>query len=362
MKLVVLISMIILVTFTNCEAGNTYDVFKESWCGNSKVDVEIISQDGEKAIVTKASIVVPTSLSKVQKSDYKNVKLIPKTFQGLILYLESAANEKHLGVIYNYDEDDKQSIYIPYLYLSSIEEVDDKFVVTMDRTFNSNTYFTFNIVPQPDSFETNLCDCQRRMLKERIVQNFSRRKDILLELSERIVAALADIESTQKALEDAHKIKIDRSEKKIIEERIKKLEAQHKSLKEDLAKKNEAQKRDKEIKKDLEGKLQQAKSKVNFFLREVKKTEMKLNNGYINSEAHYKVQKASQIVVDNIQRDLSEIQEYSSDFKSWQKRSNELLKRVKNKQSFENADFKKTIQALKIDYETLKSDFNKKLQ
>jgi len=139
------------------------------------------------------------------------MKLIPKIYQGLILHLQDAADEKHLGTVYNYDEDDKSSIFIPYLYLSAVEQVADKFVVTMERTFKDNSSFTFYIVPQPDSFDTNMCDCQRRMLKERIVQNFQRRKDILRELALKMVDQVGMIEITTKNLREAEARVIDES-------------------------------------------------------------------------------------------------------------------------------------------------------
>jgi len=183
MKLIVTLSVLLISLSAITCVGNAFD---KKWCGNSKVDVEITTNWEGKKEKTHASIVVPTTLSEVSIFDDKVAKLIQKTEQGLVLTLDGKANAKHLGVIYNYDEDDNTQIFIPYLYLSSITPNMDILNVNMARTFAKVETKMFNIVPVVDAFGTPLCECQQAMLLERIQQNLTKRLAILAHISKNI--------------------------------------------------------------------------------------------------------------------------------------------------------------------------------
>jgi len=183
MKLIVTLSVLLISLSAITCVGNAFD---KKWCGNSKVDVEITTEWDGKKEKTHASIVVPTTLSEVSIFDNKVAKLIQKTEQGLVLTLDGKANAKHLGVIYNYDEDDNTQIFIPYLYLSSITPNMDILNVNMARTFAKVENKMFNIVPVVDAFGTPLCECQQAMLLERIQQNLTKRLAILAHIAKNI--------------------------------------------------------------------------------------------------------------------------------------------------------------------------------
>ena len=183
MKLIVTLSVLLISLSAITCVGNAFD---KKWCGNSKVDVEITTEWAGKKEKTHASIVVPTTLSEVSIFDDKVAKLIQKTEQGLVLTLDGKANAKHLGVIYNYDEDDNTQIFIPYLYLSSVTPNMDILNVNMARTFAKVETKMFNIVPVVDAFGTPLCECQQTMLLERIQQNLIKRLAILAHISKNI--------------------------------------------------------------------------------------------------------------------------------------------------------------------------------
>lgn len=206
MKLIVIISLILLSAIA-CE-----DAFDRKWCGNSKINVEIVSKHGQKQVVTKASIVVPSSLDRIKSLDLKSLKLIPKSEQGLVLSLDGKAQAEQLGNIYNYDEDDTTQIFIPYLYLTSIENNFDKFTVSMARTFKGESSFNFNIVPVPDAFGTNLCKCQFEMFNDRITANLTRRKSLLTNLVNHIVGKVTEFSSLSEQLKKAIASKVDTTE------------------------------------------------------------------------------------------------------------------------------------------------------
>lgn len=189
MKLIVKICLVILsLSIISCARDSA---FQKNWCGNSKVDIEI-STGIEIKVITKASIVVPSTLTEIGTYQQTS-KLIKKTEQGLVLTLDGAANPAHLGKIYNYDEDDNTQIFIPYLYISAINRNTGIFNVLMARTFKGPGEFKFNIVPVPDAFGTNLCPCQLEMLQDRIKQNLTKRIAVLSSISSRIVTYVNEV-------------------------------------------------------------------------------------------------------------------------------------------------------------------------
>jgi len=186
MKLIVIIGLILVATVC------TANVFDKSWCGNSRVDVELRTGKNNE-IKTTATIVVPQNLQEVKSIYNKEETLINKIEQGLILTLDSKANAAHLGTIYNYDEDDNTNIFIPYLYLTSANRNQENIDVEMGRTFKGNIETRFSIVPINDNFGTPLCECQREMLLERIQQNIVRRNSVLTYISQQIVLTINHI-------------------------------------------------------------------------------------------------------------------------------------------------------------------------
>lgn len=186
MKFIVLLSLIVLSLSTT--------VIDKKWCGNSKVDVEIVTLKGDKQLITKASITVPNFLQQLSNFKKEQKELIAKTEQGLILTLDGKAEKEHLGVIYNYDEDDNTQIFIPYLYISAINQNFNKFNVIMSRTFKGNKNFIFDIIPVPDAFGTDLCPCQRVMFSEKIKNNLMRRISVLTSISTEIVNQFNNID------------------------------------------------------------------------------------------------------------------------------------------------------------------------
>jgi hypothetical protein len=167
---------------------------KKKWCGNSKIDVEIQTGKDATLVTTLASIVVPTSLTLLGDYNTAETKLIKKTEQGLILTLDGKAKAQHLGTIYNYDEDDNSQIFIPYLYISSIEYNLDMMNVQMSRTFKGPNDFTFNVVPVKDVFGTPLCECQKEMLLERLQQNLIKRISILTVIAKEITKEVNNVD------------------------------------------------------------------------------------------------------------------------------------------------------------------------
>lgn len=210
MKLIVILSLIILNSLVIASSEDVSMAFKKDWCGSSKINVELITKGDKAQIVTKASIVIPSSLVQIQnaKISSETVKVIPKTDQGLILNLVGPAVTGQIDIIYRYDQDTNADIFIPYAYIENIVQIDNYFSVQMSKTFKSNTQFTFLIQPTPDEFGTNLCECQLKMFQARLMENYLKRYEILGFLSTKIVAQVNEIRSYEKIIKKWEDYKI----------------------------------------------------------------------------------------------------------------------------------------------------------
>lgn len=254
MKLIVTFSLLFITLFSGLNATE-YNAWDAPWCGNSKVNVEITTSEAGKLIVTKASIVVPSSITRLKVRDtsmkLEDMKLIPKTEQGVIMTLDGKAQKEHLGNIYNYDEDDNTQIFIPYLYITNISDNFDKFNVQMSRTFKGEKELKFDLVPVADSYGTNLCDCQRKMFSDRIKQNLTKRYSILTELAKSLSKEISSVISLNKQIKVLENTKIDRSRAQALAKSIPIKEQQCKALQDSINDLNNKQDNDKSKKDEL---------------------------------------------------------------------------------------------------------------
>jgi len=256
MKFIVTLSLLSIL-FASIFGVNSSPVYAASkkWCGNSKVNVEITTTEGGKLIVTKASIVVPTSITSTAgtytQQKLEDLKMIPKNQHGIIMTLDGPAQKEHLGIIYNYDEDDSKQIFIPYLYLSSIETNFDKFNVLMSRTFKEQKTHKFDFVPVADEFGTNLCDCQKQMFTERIKQNLTKRIAILTEIATQLNNEITSVVLINEEIKRLENTKIDTSLLENLTKQIPIKETQCKALDQKIDSLNSNQADDRSKKKSL---------------------------------------------------------------------------------------------------------------
>lgn len=192
MKFIVLISLLILNSIVQANSQSSFD---KTWCGSSRVPVEIVTKNANNVgIVTKAYIVVPSTLQKIVVRNVAEKQMIPKTEEGLILTLKGEANKEHLGKIYNYDEDANTEIYIPYLFINSISTIGTNFKIHLSRTFKDKNPVEFSLNPMADEYGTNLCNCQWQMLYQRIKENFESRKSFLASIANAIILSFSNVQ------------------------------------------------------------------------------------------------------------------------------------------------------------------------
>lgn len=189
MKFIAILTLLIIALTTFSTVGAYYTQTIDTWCGHSKISVDIVTTDqsSNKRVVTSASIIVPKIMEVISKEvELQQMDLIPKSEQGIVLYLEQnqQAHEKHLGVIYNYDEDSDKALYIPYLYMSKIyDESEDKIRIDLARTFDNSSLSSFELVFTPDSNGIKLCDCQKEWFVRRIKTIQRKRVEIIKAIS-----------------------------------------------------------------------------------------------------------------------------------------------------------------------------------
>jgi hypothetical protein len=252
---------LLFITLLSGLNATDYNTFDAPWCGNSKVNVEITTTEAGKMIVTKASIIVPSSITRVRtramNQKVADLKLIPKTEQGIIMTLDGKAQKEHLGNIYNYDEDDNTQIFIPYLYLSAIEENFDRFNVHMSRTFKGEKELKFDLVPVADAYGVNLCDCQRKMFADRIKANLLKRYSILTELAQNLSTHISSVIAFSAQIKALENTKIDKSKVQALTKAIPVKDSQCTTLKNTINDLNNKQDSDKTKKDELDNQAYQ---------------------------------------------------------------------------------------------------------
>jgi hypothetical protein len=129
----------------------------------------------------------------------------------LILTLNGPAIVGQIDVIYKYDQDTNSEIYIPYAYIENIDMIDKGFSFLMSKTFKTNQQFAFTIRPIPDAFGTNLCECQIKMFRERLMENYRKRTQILKYIVTQIVDQINAIKSIAKNIKRLENITIDKT-------------------------------------------------------------------------------------------------------------------------------------------------------
>lgn len=184
MKLLTLISLISLFTYISSADIDT------NWCGSSSVSV-CISADINNLCQLKGNINVPAYLKTIVEEKFdpntKNPRknIINKHEEGLLINIGDGSIPDSLKQIFKYDQDDKKVIYMPYLYIVSIDNKDDKNMqikINIGRTFSSQE-LTKNLAiiltfPK-DDYDTTICKCQYEMLYNKLNQNYSQRISIL---------------------------------------------------------------------------------------------------------------------------------------------------------------------------------------
>lgn len=313
MKLIVTLSLLFITLFSGLNATD-YNKWDAPWCGNSKVNVEITTSEAGKLIVTKASIVVPATITRVQtrpmNEKIADLKLIPKSEQGIIMTLDGKAQKEHLGNIYNYDEDDNTQIFIPYLYVSSIEDNFDKFNVQMSRTFKGEKELKFDLVPVADSYGTNLCDCQKKMFADRIKQNLLKRYSILTELAKSLakeISSVIAINAQIKILEDT---KIDKSKVQALTKAIPIKDQQCNTLKDTIDDLNNKQDNDKTKKEELDTQAENVSQEIKHVEYALQQLQEQMNQAVTN----YTVQDTYGDIVNNISDMITQMTRIQRDY------------------------------------------------
>lgn len=225
MKLFSLISFIALFAFIS--SGKP----EEKWCGSSFVFVSISHQDNDGDYVTKGKIVVPLYLKDLKEETYheKNSQslrqtIIEKHEEGLLIDTTGfSIHPKHMNYIFRNDQDDKNVVYIPYLYIKELSsDVKEKknIIIYMSRTFSEekkseNLKVTLTFLP----FEHNvsICDCQYDMFLKQLTKNHSKRKDIIETISDYLLKSVRSYVLNQRSLKMAILNKSELDEKIILE-------------------------------------------------------------------------------------------------------------------------------------------------
>jgi hypothetical protein len=134
----------------------------------------------------------------------------------LILSLNGPAITGQIDTIYKYDQDTNSDIFIPYAYIQKIDMINKGFSILMSKTFSSNKQLAFTIVPTPDAFGTNLCECQLQMFKERLMENYLKRTEILGFIVTQIVSQINEIKSIVKNIKTLESKTIDKKKINIL--------------------------------------------------------------------------------------------------------------------------------------------------
>lgn len=275
MKFIVALSLIIVSL--SAISAQAVDPFKQAWCGNSKVNVEISTLNGNQQVITKASIIVPVYLAKLDTYDNSVKKIVDKDQQGLILSLEDKANKDHLGVIYNYDEDDKSQIFIPYLYISSVKENNGKFEFTMERTFKGPQDLSFTMSPIPDEYKTNLCECQLQMFNARITENILKRIQVLTYIAVQIQKSINEISNIDRILKEWRAKKVDTSKLQQLEKDFTAKTAECDALQKKIQSLNSDLNDENKKNQDLKNKLSRTNKNIKKWTRILSSQQNKLN-------------------------------------------------------------------------------------
>jgi len=197
------ITITVLFALIACSLSNEPPRQAE-WCGSSVVYVSIITKENGKEASTNAKLVVPVNLkksathmvtdSKTKKDVMNTGSLISKTHQGIIFTLNGPADMSQLGKFFEKDEDSDNDIYIPYSFITSIEELaipvsnpqDFTINLFLRKDFKTKLELNPTIIEkmvtikfEKDDKGTPICNCMFEFLVDRIRFNWSLRNESL---------------------------------------------------------------------------------------------------------------------------------------------------------------------------------------
>lgn len=196
MKFVAITILIALFAYTLSASNGEYD--PDKWCGSSIINVSIKTIDSGKELITKAKILVPVNLEKAQlfmqgdkdkQMFMKGDKLIKKNQEGIIFTVDGPMEKAHLGVIYQRDEDSEKDIYIPYSFITLINEsiiAGDPTVyqikLFLGKDFKNNSLknsYEVIISFDADEYKTTICECMFKYFIAKLRYNWELRKGSL---------------------------------------------------------------------------------------------------------------------------------------------------------------------------------------